>query len=413
MRNEDLLMEKLFYQDTHMIDFEAKVTECVQEKEGRFRVLLDRTAFFPEEGGQGPDAGTLGGLKVLDVQIRKGRTAQKDPAGKEDTAPREDLIYHYLEAPLKEGSLVKGHVDWPQRFDYMQQHTGEHILSGLVHAKYGYDNVGFHLGKEEVTLDFNGSLTLKDMREIELEANRIVWRNLPVLVFFPAPEILAGLEYRSKLTLTENVRIVEIPGVDVCACCAPHVEHTGEIGLIKVTNVQSHRGGVRVNILCGERALGDYTLRQDSVGAVSVLLSARQDRIPEAVTRLKEEALREKQRANGLQARLLEFQIAALPSPEASPNAILFTGELDAIALRNAVNALCERYSGYCGIFSGDDSAGYRYIIGSSALDCREAAKLLRERFGAKGGGTAPMVQGSIAAPENEILSFFSTRFSS
>ncbi len=383
-------MEKLFYQDTHMIDFEASVLECIQEADGRFRILLDRTAFFPEEGGQGADSGTLGDLKILDVQIKK------------------DLIYHYVAKPLKEGSLVKGHVDWAQRFDYMQQHTGEHIISGLVHSEYGYDNVGFHLGAEEVTLDFNGTLHLEQMREIERAANRVIWRNLPVLVSFPPSEVLAKLEYRSKLALTENVRIVEIPGVDVCACCAPHVESTGQIGMIKVVNIQSHRGGVRVNILCGERALSDYSLRQDSVGAISVLLSAKQDKVTEAVKRLKEEGLQAKERANDLQAKFLALQVDALPSPEYSPNAVLFTGELDAIAVRNTVNGLCARYPGYCAVFSGDEASGYRYIVGSASSDCREIARLLRERFGAKGGGSAPMVQGSIRAAKDEILSLFS-----
>lgn len=383
-------MEKLFYQDTHMIDFEASVLECIQEADGRFRILLDRTAFFPEEGGQGADSGTLGDLKILDVQIKK------------------DLIYHYVAKPLKEGSQVKGHVDWAQRFDYMQQHTGEHIISGLVHSEYGYDNVGFHLGAEEVTLDFNGTLHLEQMREIERAANRVIWRNLPVLVSFPPSEVLAKLEYRSKLALTENVRIVEIPGVDVCACCAPHVESTGQIGMIKVVNIQSHRGGVRVNILCGERALSDYSQRQDSVGAISVLLSAKQDKVTEAVKRLKEESLQAKERANDLQAKLLALQVDALPSPEYSPNAVLFTGELDAIAVRNTVNGLCARYPGYCAVFSGDEASGYRYIVGSASSDCREIARLLRERFGAKGGGSAPMVQGSIHAAKDEILSLFS-----
>lgn len=383
-------MEKLFYQDTHMIDFEASVLECIQEADGRFRILLDRTAFFPEEGGQGADSGTLGDLKILDVQIKK------------------DLIYHYVAKPLKEGSQVKGHVDWAQRFDYMQQHTGEHIISGLVHSKYGYDNVGFHLGAEEVTLDFNGTLHLEQMREIERAANRVIWRNLPVLVSFPPSEVLTKLEYRSKLALTENVRIVEIPGVDVCACCAPHVESTGQIGMIKVVNIQSHRGGVRVNILCGERALSDYSQRQDSVGAISVLLSAKQDKVTEAVKRLKEESLQAKERANDLQAKLLALQVDALPSPEYSPNAVLFTGELDAIAVRNTVNGLCARYPGYCAVFSGDEASGYRYIVGSASSDCREIARLLRERFGAKGGGSAPMVQGSIRAAKDEILSLFS-----
>ena len=379
-------MKKLFYQDTHILDFEATVTDCIAEK-GNYRIRLDQTAFFPEEGGQGADRGTLAGLPVLDVQILQGE------------------IWHYIEQPLTTGHIVSGHVDWEQRFDYMQQHSGEHIVSGLVHSRYGYDNVGFHLGKEEVTLDFNGSLTLSQLREIEAEANRIIWQDLPLLVTFPAKDRLTQMEYRSKLELTEDVRIVEIPGVDTCACCAPHVDTTGQIGVLKVTGVQSHRGGIRVNILCGARAVKEFTMHQDSVTAISALLSAKQNAVADAVLHLKEENQRMKERANELQARLLVLQVSTLPSPDVQNSVILFTGDLDAIALRSTVNSLCERYSGYVCAFSGDDAAGYRYIIGSASLDCRQAATLLREKFGAKGGGTAPMVQGSITATAEDIRS--------
>ncbi len=377
-------MKKLFYQDTHMVDFEATVTDCVADAD-HYRIKLDRTAFFPEEGGQGADRGTLAEYPVRDVQIIQGE------------------IWHYIEQPLTIGSVVSGHVDWEQRFDYMQQHSGEHIISGLVHARYGYDNVGFHLGKEEVTVDFNGSLSLSQLREIEAETNRIIWQDLPIQVTFPDKDKLEQMEYRSKLELTEDVRIVEIPGVDVCACCAPHTDTTGQIGLLKITGVQSHRGGIRINILCGARAVKEFTMHQDSVTAISALLSAKQNAVADAVIHLKEENQRMKERANELQARLLALEVEALPSPEVQNNVILFTKDLDTVALRNTVNSLCEKYSGYCSVFAGDDISGYRFIIGSASLDCRQAAALLREKFGAKGGGTAPMVQGSIQAAAEDI----------
>ena len=225
-------MKKLFYEDIYKIDFEATVTGCTYNETSKlFEVELDQTAFFPEEGGQVADKGFLNGQPVCDVQIRN------------------EIIFHCLKSPLAIGEKVTGQVDWAQRFDFMQQHSGEHIISGLVHRHYGYDNVGFHLGLQEVTLDFNGVLDLAQLREIEAEANDAVWRNLPIVITYPSSEELEKLEYRSKLALTENVRIVTIPGIDTCACCAPHVGYTGQIGLIKITNVQNHRGGVRVNIL--------------------------------------------------------------------------------------------------------------------------------------------------------------------
>ena len=379
-------MEKLFYQDTHLLDFEAIVTECLPDEKGKgYLVVLDRTAFFPEEGGQLADTGTINDLPVLDVRIQN------------------DVIYHLMESPMAVGEKVTGHVDWERRLDFMQQHTGEHILSGLVHKYYGFDNVGFHLGLAEVTMDFDGSIGLDALREIEKEANAIVWKNLPVYTTFPEKEILAEMDYRSKKELSGDIRIVEIPGVDICACCAPHVDHTGEIGLIKIISVMSHRGGVRVNILCGKRALEDYTCKQQSNSAISVLLSAKPDRTAEAVKKVQEDALELRNYANELENQLLQVQVEALPSPEEAEHAVLFTTIANTVATRNVVNALIERYSGYCGVFAGTDESGYNFIIGSANQDCRQVVAQLREKFGAKGGGTAPMVQGSVKAARSEL----------
>lgn len=393
--------QKIFYEDIHIINFTATVWECIpDETKGQYRLLLDRTAFFPEEGGQLADKGTLSvimadqapdtenSIPVLDVQIH------------------DDLIYHTVATPIPAGATVTGHVDWAQRFDFMQQHSGEHILSGLIHSRFGLDNVGFHLGTEEVTLDMNGELTLEQLRGLEQEANDIIWHNLPVLISYPDPEELAAMEYRSKLDLTGNVRIVEIPGADCCACCAPHVEYTGQIGLLKITNVMRHRGGVRINILCGSRALADYTKKQDSVSRISMQLSAKQEAVADAVRRLQEENNDLKEQYRTLQAKFLHFALQSLPSPESSAHALLFLEEVNDIAMRNAINELVTRYRGYCGIFVGNDTDGYRFIIGSSQRDCRELAGALRAQFQAKGGGTPPMIQGSIQADREAITAF-------
>lgn len=376
-------MTKLFYEDIHQTTFEATVTACTYNAEAsKYEVVLDRTAFFPEEGGQSADKGTLNGRDVCDVQIRN------------------DIIYHLMDAPFIVGETVTGQIDWAQRFDFMQQHSGEHIVSGLVHSHYGYDNVGFHLGLQEVTLDFNGALTLEQLRKIEAEANAAVWRNLPVNITYPSPDQLRTLQYRSKLNLTENVRIVTIPGIDVCACCAPHVEYTGQIGLIKITSVQNHRGGVRVNILCGGRAVGDYTEKQDSIFDISVRLSAKQSAVSDAVTRLQDENLQLKNFNNTLQVKLFDCAIKGLPTPEQSSHAILFVEMMNDIAVRNAINELVLKYTGYVAVFAGTDGEGYRFIIGSSKLDCRELAGNLRQTLQAKGGGSAPMIQGTVHATE-------------
>lgn len=384
-------MEKIFYEDTHILDFEATVMECTLVDDV-YRLVLDRTAFFPEEGGQLADTGTLNGLQVRDVTIEK------------------DIIYHHMDVSFEVGAKVTGHVDWERRFDFMQQHSGEHIISGLLHKHYGFTNVGFHLGLSEVTLDFDGSISMELLREIETEANQIVWKNLPVKAYFPEKKILQTLEYRSKIELEGAVRIVEIPDVDVCACCAPHVEKTGEIGIIKITNVQSHRGGVRINILCGKRALMDHTQKQESVNALSALLSAKPELVVDAVKKLQEDGLKQKETLNNLANQLLQLQIASLPASDTCSNPILFVELSNPIAIRNTVNELTGKYSGYCGIFNGNDHDGYSFIIGSSTLDCRTLATTLREKFSAKGGGTAPMIQGNVKATRENLIALFDNK---
>ena len=381
-------MRKIFYEDINIIDFEATVVSCEYDEERKlYKVLLDATAFFPEEGGQSADIGTLDLQEVIDVQIK------------------EDLVYHYVKNALAVGTMVSGHVDWNQRFDFMQQHSGEHILSGLIHNKYGYNNVGFHLSTNEVTMDFNGVLDLDQAREIELAANKIIYANLPIVVSYPSADELSNMEYRSKIEINGQVRIVTIPEVDVCACCAPHVATTGQIGIIKIVGLQSYKGGVRLNILCGERALQDYSEKFDSVSTIAQDMSTKQDQIVAGYNRLKEECQSLKTKINDLQSICLSMSLSSLPSPEESENAVLFTDITDNVAIRNAVNQLMESYSGYCAVFAG--SGSYRFVIGSKNLDCNELAQKLRTDLGAKCGGNKVMIQGSVESSKEDIEKIF------
>ena len=396
-------MRKIFYEDVNITEFDGNVVSCeYDEAKKLYKVLLNATAFFPEEGGQSADVGTLDGQRVCDVQIK------------------DDLIYHYLEQPLTVGATVSGQVDWSQRFDFMQQHSGEHILSGLIHNKFGYNNVGFHLSNNEVTMDFNGAFDWNLARELELEANKVVYQNLPVEILYPNTEELANMEYRSKIEIDGQVRIVAIPGVDMCACCAPHVATTGQIGIIKIVGLQSYKGGVRLNILCGERALRDYSAKFDSVSAIAQDMSTKQEQVVEGYQRLKDECQTFKSRVNELQAKCLSMSLAAIPSPKESENAVLFTDITDNMAIRNAVNELMERYSGYCAVFGGSDVAGgdgaggngvgagsYRFVAGSKNLDCNELAQKLRNELGAKCGGNKLMIQGSVDCSKGIIMKLF------
>ena len=291
----------------------------------------------------------------------------------------------------------------------MQQHTGEHIISGLVSRHFGYHNVGFHLGTEEVTMDYDGVLTQEDLEQIEEEANEAVAKNLSVVVLYPSEEELKNITYRSKIEIEGQIRIVQIPGYDSCACCAPHVKETGSIGLIKIVGAIHYKGGMRVSMLCGFRALWDYRMKEKNVVRISNLLSAKQEDTAQAVERLGQEINRQKEKIRDLQQRyvalcLEEARKKAATAPE--ENILLFAEELDGGARRNFVNEAMEMTEGFAGVFVGTDEQGYQYVLGSRKQDIQAAGKNLNTRFQGKGGGRPPMIQGSLNGKEQEIREF-------
>ena len=395
------MTRKLYDADARLLSFSGRVLSCeYNEKKSCYEVILNQTAFFPEEGGQMPDQGVLDGQTVTDVQLRKETICGN----------YEETIVHMVKSPITVDAEVTGTIDWNHRFDQMQQHSGEHIVSGLVNRYYQYNNVGFHLGAEEVTLDFDGTLTLEQLRAIEAEANQAVKENFPVKISFPDAPALASLNYRSKIDIKGAVRIVEFPGYDICACCAPHVQRTGEIGLIKITGVQSHRGGVRVSILCGDRAIADYTRKQDSVSSISVQLSSRPELVANAVEKLREDNAKLKEQICSLQAALMQEKMASLPAPGENRHAVLTVRELDAIAARNTANQLAGLYEGFGTVLVGNDEQGYRYVIASRNLDCKALAAELRSSFQAKGGGSREMIQGTIYTTGKEFSKWIQNR---
>lgn len=377
-----MFTEKLYYKDSHMFKFTAKVLDCRNTGRGP-AVILDKTAFFPEGGGQQADTGSIGAAKVTDVQEIQGE------------------ILHYCDMALPVGESFEGSIDCEQRLCRMQNHSGEHVVSGLAHKLYGCENVGFHMGEDFVTIDFDRELSWDQLMEIETLANRAVRENLPVLCTFPEPEKLKAMEYRSKLELTENVRIVEIPGVDRCACCAPHVQHTGEIGLIKVLESERHRGGVRLNLACGMLALRDYRIKQDNVSAISHALSAKRHETAAAVERLLNEQQKCKERLAGLSMELVRLRADSQNVTEG--NICIFDNVLDEIALRELVNLLMEKCTGIAAAFSGSDDTGYRYIMGSRNVDLKARAKDLNTLINGRGGGKPQMIQGSATAQREQI----------
>ena len=379
------MTEKLYYLDSHLFAFEATVLAAHKGKRG-WEIVLDRTAFFPEGGGQPADTGTIGRARVLDVHEREGE------------------IRHLCDRELASGTYACA-VDREKRLRRMQNHSGEHVFSGLTHQKFGAENVGFHMAADCMTIDFDKDLSFEQLSEIEYEANLAVRANIPVRTFYPSPEELKALEYRSKKELAGAVRIVEIAGIDRCACCAPHVRATGEIGAIKLLTAERHRGGVRLSLICGMDALDDYRRKQDSAAAISTLLSAKRDEIAPAVERLLESEAKLKERASILGMRCAALRAEAIAPTEG--NICLFDEGLSEAAARELVNRLTEKTGGVAALFLADGAGQWRYIIGSRRVDLRSAAKAINAGVSGRGGGRPEMIQGSAAASEKEIASFF------
>lgn len=389
---EEMKTKKLYDIDAYDTEFEGTVLLCDEvisvDTEGTqkvcYEVVLDKTLFFPEEGGQTPDKGTLGGAEVIDVQIKG------------------DVIKHYVETAFSIGDSVVGKIDWKHRFFNMQQHSGEHLFSGLAYRKYGLRNVGFHLSNQIVTMDFDKALSENELKEMEWEINEAIVANVEIKTGYPTKEELSKLEYRSKIEIDGDVRIVEIPGYDICACCAPHVHRTGEIGIFKIQNVQNYKGGMRISFLCGFRALEEYRKKASIISELSGSLSTNQDNLLEYVNKLKTQVQTLKTQLSNTKQTLMESKIAEIPADQ--KDVIFFEKDIDVPVMRSVVNKLVEQHEGICGVFVGSDEDGYNYIIGSKTVDCREVATKLREELNARGGGKSQMIQGSVEVAKDVII---------
>lgn len=380
--------EKLYDKDAYITEFTATVLSCEECKNG-YRVLLDRTAFFPEEGGQKADKGTLDGVPVADVQI-KGHA-----------------IYHFLPCSIPVGKEVCGVIDFPDRFRKMQNHTGEHILSGIIHALFGFDNVGFHLGDDDVTFDVSGELSREQLNQVETLANEAVYRCISVEACYPSPTDLAKMNYRAKLDLKEGVRIVTIGDVDACACCAPHVKNTGEVGIIKLLDFIRYKGGVRIHMLCGSDAVADYRKKHLVLAKAATLLSAKQHETDAAVASLlsEKEHLQFSIRALGKELALEKAKTLSF----SSPYIIYFPDpkEKDVAFWREFALIAAEHHKTCVAVFFGADEAGYAYAIASpsSLVNVKPLAPHLNRALNGRGGGNEGLIQGSVKAGREEIES--------
>lgn len=374
--------QKLYDSDAYLKSFTATVIS-VTEKDGNFYTELDKTAFFPESGGQTGDNGNIGNAAVINTVIEG------------------DTIYHICDKPLEKGKEYAAAIDFAARFDKMQNHSGEHIISGIVHALFGYENIGFHLSDNTVTLDFDGALSAADIAKIELMANAAVQQNVKITAYYPKPEELKSITYRSKLELTENVRLVVIENYDICACCAPHVATAGEIGIIKITAHEKHKNGVRLTIKCGMRAVKDYAERFNSVSRISALLCAKPEEISDAVKALKSTLAEKEFELLKLRRESIKATVQSLAPQK---NICIFAEDIDTDTMRYAANLLKEKAEN-CGVFvkSGDRC---NYVC-CSKNDITDFCKALNSALGGSGGGRNGMCQGSVTATKDEIEKFF------
>ena len=377
--------EKLYYADPFLKEFTATVLDCQPGKHG-YTVTLDRTAFYPEGGGQPADHGTLDGAAVTDVHEKNG------------------VIFHNVDRAVEIGKTVSGSIDWARRFDHMQQHSGEHICSGLICGRYGCDNVGFHMGTDIVTIDFNADIPWEELLEIEGQANRYIQEDHPIDIQFHRGAELDAIDYRSKKPLEGDVRIVAFPGADCCACCGTHVLRSGQVGLVKFLSVQKFREGVRIELLCGQRALDYLSRTWEQAKIIGQHLSVKPVDAAAAVERLEGELSALKMRCAGLE----EAVFAGIAAEQAGKgNVLLFQPPMKPDSVRKLADAVSKACGGLAAVFAGEGSH-YAYALGrADGQDISAAVKALNGALHGRGGGRNGFAQGSVEAAQSAIEAFF------
>lgn len=376
--------EKLYYADPFLKTFTATVLDCQPGKNG-FVVTLDHTAFYPEGGGQPADQGTLDGAAVTDVHEKNG------------------VVLHNVDSAVEIGKTVTGVIDWARRFDHMQQHSGEHIVSGMLCAAFHCDNVGFHMGESVVTIDYNAEMTWEQVLEIEQRANRYIWENHAIEITWPTREELAHIPYRSKKALEGPVRLTGFPGADLCACCGTHVMRSGEVGLVKFLSCQKFRDGVRLELLCGERALRALAASWEQNLRIGQALSVKGEKTFAAVERLRGELGETKAQLAAMEEERFR-EIAAQQAGRG--DVLLIEPAMRPESVRRLCDAAAQVCGGRCAVFAGADGA-YHYAVIHAGQDIRGLVKDMNAALHGRGGGRDGFAQGSVSCTEADIRAFF------
>lgn len=377
--------QKLYYQDCHIKEFSARVVSCVPSEKG-WNVVLDTTAFYPEGGGQACDLGVLGNANVLLVR----------ESGEE--------VVHLCDKPLPVGECVTGTIDWNRRFDLMQQHTGEHIVSGLIHKYFGYHNTGFHVGDHVMEVDFSGPIPTEMLARIEREANEAVWANLPLKCWIPSPEELPTVTYRTKRELPWPVRIVQIPGTDSCACCGVHVKYTGEVGVIKILSCVKFHGGIRLEMVCGRRAYDWYCTVFEENRQVSQAFSAKITETGEAARKMNAQLSAEKFRSAGLEKQLLQHTAAGYAGKNAP--VLRFDRDLSGGSLRELAVMIAESCGNTAAVLS-ETEGGFDVCVASPGQDIKALGAAIAKVLDGRGGGKPGFYQGKVRCGREKATAFF------
>ena len=388
------MTQRLYYDDVYMKEFDAKVLRC-EASGSNWKIVLDRCAFYPEGGGQSGDRGILAD-PASDRMIQVADTQEEG----------EDIVL-VCDAPVPEGSSVRGTLDWEYRFDRMQNHSGEHIISGLIHTRLGYNNVGFHMSADRMTIDLDGEISEDILQEIEQKANEIVWANVPVRIDTYTEEEAEEIEFRSKRELHGQIRVVSIPGADVCACCGTHVAFTGEIGPIRIVSHVRFKGGIRMELMCGRWAYLYMTevFRQNH--QVSVLMSSKMLETAGAVTKLLDDQAQLKGRMIGLFYEQIERKADELAG---TGDVLIFAQNYTPVLVQKLTARVMEKTDSAVFSFAGNDEEGYKYAVGQTGGDLKAFVKDMNEELSGRGGGKPFFLQGSVSSDLESIVKFFSER---
>lgn len=375
-----MIKETLYYKDNYLTTFDAVVKECINDK--AIKVVLDKTAFYPEGGGQPSDIGKLNDVNVLRVEVKN------------------DIIYHIVDKEIPVGTKVKGEIDWDYRFLNMQSHTAEHIVSGIICKMYSTVNVGFHIGKDFITMDFPVDISKDDLRNIEKLANQAVYKNIKIEEKIYSPEEAKSLEYRSKIELHEDIRIVKIEGYDICACCGVHVSRTGEIGTIKLLKVEKYKTGVRIYMLVGLKAIEDYTNKYEEVNKISALLSLKPNEVYIGVENQSKEIEELRREIVSLKNKIYRKEISNFSERE---NIVVHHADMEMNEMKNYCNLLKEKATNIAGVVSNG-----RFLMMSDNVDLKSVLNELKTEFDIKGGGNSQLIQGQFAGDVEALIKKFS-----